>query len=83
MSENNKNNNHVRWNVFVFVITLILMAFGWFGQRIDSKLNVLGDRLHEIDKTQAVLEQRTKLLEGLDSNQINMIKNGILRALNK
>ena len=58
------------------------MAFGWFGQRIDSKLNEVGEKLHEVDKGQAILEQRTKVLEGLTPNQINMIKNGILRALN-
>ena len=82
MSENNRNGQHVRWEVFVVIISLITVVFGYFANRVDTKLDVIGNRIHEIDKNQAILQQRTKVLEGLTPNETNMIRNGIQRALN-
>lgn len=80
---NETKNAHVRWEVFVFIVSILMGVFIWFVTRIDNKLEMIGENLHSVDKRILLLEERTKLFEGLDFKQTNMIKDGILRAINQ
>ena len=81
MSENN-NSQHVRWEVFVFIIGLITVVFAYFATKVDTRLESIGENLHQIDKRTLLLEERTKIFESFTPNQTNMLKNSFLRVLN-
>ena len=73
---NEKNNNHVQWTVFVFIISLLLGVATWFANMTNNKLDGLSTKVNDIDR-------RTSFLEGLNEGQKSTFKEEVKRVLSK
>ena len=73
---NEKNNNHVQWTVFVFIISLLLGVATWFANMTNNKLDSLNTKINDIDR-------RTAFLEGLSEGQKTTFKEEVKGILTR
>ena len=73
---NEKNNNHVQWTVFVFIVSLLLGVATWFANMTNNKLDSLSARIGDIDR-------RTSFLEGLNESQKTTFKEEVKGILTR